>query len=82
MTQQAVVRFAIKDNVFIHFVGYEPAISVAHDVGQRVEIVERQDRAGRVVREVQDDQLRPGIDSVGDALPVRVKVVTICMAGS
>ncbi len=52
------MRLAVKHDVFVDFVRHDVATPVAQQVGKRVEVLLRQDCAGRVVREIQHQQSR------------------------
>ena len=68
---------AVEHDVLVNLVGYEQAVGIAHDSGERVEIVGCQDCARRVVRKIQHEEPGLRIDGLGDALPVGVEVVAV-----
>ena len=70
---------AVEDQVLVHLVGDHQQVALAGEFGDRGELGAGQDRAGRVVRGVEQDQ--PGARGDGGAQLVQVQDEAVPRAG-
>ena len=74
MARDAVVALTVEHDVLVNLVRKDIGARVSQRFGQAVEVLFAQDRAGRVVRKVDDDQARLVGQRVAEPLPVDLEV--------
>ena len=74
VAQDALMRQAVKDDVFVYFVGEHENTRAAHDIGEAIQVFRRQHGTGGIMRRIDQDHPCPGRDCVLDALPVHGEV--------